>query len=219
MKDFFTPRRGRWPAGREHLHWHALLDPEWTHEHLCEPYSELTGLDAGLVPVQPRSIHITVLHVARPFASLTEPQLQEMTAAMREECATLPPFDVTIERPQVSGSALVCPIRPGQQMRALWQCAADISRSVLGDDVAILPSRDYYPHVSLGYATREVESGPFKVWLSDCAHEPVRVTITGVTAVAQQHDEREITWRALCWVPLIGGMTRHIPLTEIDGVV
>ncbi len=70
MEDFFATIADRWPAGRDDYHWHVLPGSELLRDRISRPYSEIIR-QAGLVPVRPAYLHITIQHLA-PVGEVTE---------------------------------------------------------------------------------------------------------------------------------------------------
>lgn len=203
MEDFFATLLHRWPEGRQHYHWHVLWDTELMRERLFEPYQALTHDRDGLGPVPPQWMHMTIQHFA-PVDELDNDDLKEITRLVRNGCQDIGPFEVVIDQPQTWQYGLVCPIRPGEAVRRLWRLVVQAGRQVTGERFEIRPE-PFYPHLTLAYPHGHVDHRPLRVWLSDCDIEPVRLPVTALSLVAQQHNRREITWRPLDEIPLNGG--------------
>lgn len=200
MEDFFAGVQARWPAGREHLHWHILPDPDmfaW----LARPYTDLTH-SRGLAPVKPRWSHITIAHLVAPADKISGGQVTEMTRQVREHCARLPPFAVTVDRAQVWPAGIVCPVRPGKPLRRLHKITAGAATAA-GGGVRVLPEV-YAPHMSLAYSTGKAPNGPARAWLADCNSSGACLPVTALSLVRQKHDGRQITWRLVEQITLGG---------------
>ncbi|MEU1813540.1 2'-5' RNA ligase family protein [Micromonospora aurantiaca (nom. illeg.)] len=201
MDSFFDRVTHRWPAGRRDYHWHILPPLQQARAALFEPYRELTHRE-GLIPVEPAWYHVTVLHSA-PVQQVTDGELEQIVAGVRQRCAAEAPFDLTVDRPAVGSVAVECAARPGAPARRLWQATVEASTAVIGDRVPVLPAV-YYPHMSLAYATDHVDHRPMKVWLSDHDIAPVTILVEHISLVAQSHNGRRITWHHILDVPLGG---------------
>jgi len=201
MEDFFAQIEGRWPAGREDLHWHVLPDPVVVRDRLAAQYQQLTHRP-GLVPVRPRWAHITIQHYA-PAAAISDVDLAAVVALVGERCARIGPFAVTVGRAEAWDGGIVCPLRPSTPLRSLWQITTGAARTVTGEEFGVTPA-DFYPHLTLAYATASVDAGPLRAWLGADDAREVALAVTGLALVAQRHDHREITWRLVDQIPLTG---------------
>ncbi|SOD67088.1 2'-5' RNA ligase superfamily protein [Streptomyces zhaozhouensis] len=205
VADFFgeiETRHHAWPAGRADLHWHLLFDPATTEQHLVEPYRAITH-HPGLAPVPARWLHLTVLH-AGPVANYQPDELAHVTKLVADECASLKPFDLLIDRPSVGRVAIECAARPGAPARRLWELTSNVDAAVTGGRNPLIPNT-YYPHLSLAYGT----AGPhratrttLKAILSDLPGGPVTLRATHLSLVAQSHDRHHITWTPITNIPL-----------------
>ncbi|MEY9938674.1 2'-5' RNA ligase family protein [Streptacidiphilus sp. MAP5-3] len=199
MDSFFNTVTHRWPEGREDYHWH-ILPPAGIRNALFESYKNLT-LRENLAPVQPEWYHVTLLH-SGPVSEITDDEIAAITEQVRKQCATIAPFDLTLDRPSVGTVALECAGRPGEPARRLWEITAKATAAVTGERFPLIPPV-YYPHASIAYATGPVpDRRDMKAWLSDCPTQPVTFTAENISLVAQSHDGREITWRHVASVPL-----------------
>lgn len=203
MDDFFAGIADRWPAEEEHLHWLVLPDPEVVAERLAMPCRKL-AYGPGLAPVPPGWSHITVGHLVGDAAGVTAAEVTKLTEHVRERCESVAPFAVTAGRPEAWAGGIVCPLRPGQPMRHLWQLTSAAAREATGGRLPYLPEI-YDPHMSLAYSTAAVPDSPARAWLSDHDISEVPFPVTHLSLVAQRHDRREITWRLIDQVPLTGG--------------
>lgn len=118
MDDFFATIDDRWPAGRQDLHWHVLPGTELMRDRISRQYSELIDRP-GLAPVRPEFMHVTVQHLA-PVDEITEQELIQIVTKVRQSCAVIAPFASMIGRAQAWEHGVVCPLRPGYLLTALW---------------------------------------------------------------------------------------------------
>jgi 2'-5' RNA ligase len=208
MDNFFHRVRTRswpWPDDREDWHWHILPPDEAAR--LVEGYTSLTTHE-GLHQVAPQWLHISLLHSA-PVEEVSQSEVDAIIDKVREECAKIKPFELTIGRPSVGTVAIECPAWPGPAPRRLWEIVADASRGVFGDRYPTMPAPGkHYPHASLAYAGEEAakaDRGDLKVKLSDAGDAGnVTFTVEKISLVAQKHDGKFITWRHTVDVPLGG---------------
>lgn len=202
MDDFFATVEHRWPPRRPDYHWHVLFDSALTRAAWFEPYRDLTHAHANLAPVAPEWYHLTLLHSA-PVEELSDQAISDITDLVRQRCAAIRPFEITIDRPNIGTVAIECPGRQGAATHQLWETVAAATKQVTGDRFATLPEPGrYYPHTSLAYATGNLDHRPLKVWMSDSDLEPVTFPVPRIHLVAQQHDRRHITWEHVLEIPL-----------------
>jgi 2'-5' RNA ligase len=201
MEDFFAGVADRWPPGQEDYHWHVLPGPAAARECLSRQYRELTHRP-GLAPVADRWMHITVQHFA-PVTRISAGEMEQITDLVQERCAGIAPFAVTAGRAEAWNTGVVCPLRPGASLRHLWHVTTSAAGEVTAGTQEIR-SRVYYPHLTLAYALDHVDHGPMRAWISDSTAVEVALPVIRLALVAQQHDRREITWRLVDEVPLIG---------------
>ncbi|TQF01988.1 2'-5' RNA ligase family protein [Kitasatospora acidiphila] len=201
MESFFDRVRHRWPAGREDLHVHILPPPEISAV-LFEHYRDLTHRDP-LVPVGPEWLHVTLLH-SGPMAEWHPGEVEALVDQLGTRLADAEPVTLTLHRPNVGAVALECSCTPGEPTRQLWRACAEEISSVTGNRFPLIPTV-HYPHASIAYSTGKLaERAELKAWLSDHHTDPLTFIAHRVAVVAQQHDEREITWRLLAELPLGG---------------
>jgi 2'-5' RNA ligase len=202
VEDFFATIAGRWPAGREDYHWHVLPGTELARERLARPYAELTG-QAGLAPVRPEYMHITVQHIG-PVQDVTVDELAEIVGRVRAGCSGVASFAVTAGRAEAWETSIVCPLRPGYLLGTLWHLVTSVSRAVTGTRLAVSPAV-YHPHLALAYGIAHADQAALRAWLADCDAAEAALPVTRLTLVAQEHDGREITFRVVDEIPLTGG--------------
>ncbi|MEV7683199.1 2'-5' RNA ligase family protein [Streptomyces sp. NPDC088341] len=207
MEDFFARVEARahaWPPGRRDLHWLVVPDEALAREYLYEPYRILAG-QPGLYPVQPRWMHITVLH-AGPQDSASPAEIDQLVTEVTKRAADIAPYELTLSRPDIGNAVIESKGHPGAPHRALWEMTWQAQRKVVGDRWPRIPAASY-PHLTHAYAGAEghlADRGMLKVLLSDLPGGPVRVPVTALTLVAEWHDRREIVWDVLAEVPLAG---------------
>jgi hypothetical protein len=148
MEDFFAQIEGRWPAGREDLHWHVLPDPVVVRDRLAAQYQQLTHRP-GLVPVRPRWAHITIQHYA-PAAAISDVELAAVVALVGERCARIGPFAVTVGRAEAwyGGGRRGGGGRGGCWRGGQWACSATADRTRPSHSTAAEPVRHIRRHTA-----------------------------------------------------------------------
>jgi 2'-5' RNA ligase len=204
MEDFFAEVANRWPPGREDYHWHVLPGTELARNHLGRPYRELTAWP-GLIPVRPEHMHVTVQNLA-PVAEITSVEVEAITTLVAARCAHIAPFAVTASLAQAWETSIVCPLRPGYLLSALWHVTTSAATEITAGRLVVHPAV-YHPHLTLAYATARIDTEPMRAWLTDCDAAEVALPVTRLVLVAQRHDGREITFRLLREIPFADAMT------------
>jgi 2'-5' RNA ligase len=201
MEDFFASVTGRWPAGREDYCWHVLPGPGELPGRLAAQYRELMRWP-GLAAVEGEWMHVTVQHLA-PAAQVRGADLGKMIRLVRGRCGGIAPFPVTVGRPEVWETSVVCPVRPAYLLRFLRQIITDVGREVTVGRMGF-HEPSYCPHLTLAYAVTHVEQEPVRAWIADCEAAEDTLPVTRLVLVAQRHDGHEITWRVIDEVALTG---------------
>jgi 2'-5' RNA ligase len=201
VEDFFATTADRWPAGRDDYHWHVLPGSELLRDRISRPYSEIIR-QAGLVPVRPAYLHITIQHLA-PVGEVTQRELRQIVGVVRDRCTGFAVFAVTAGRAEAWEYGIVCPIRPGYLLASLWQLTTSATTEVAGGRFEVSPAV-FHPHLSLAYATAHVDQAVIRAQLADCDAPEIALPVTRLALVSQRHDSREITFRVLDEIPLAG---------------
>lgn len=201
MDDFFGTIEEHWPAGREHYHWHVLPGGELLRDRIVRPYLQLIE-QPGLIPTPLSFLHITIQHLA-PVSEITSSELDQVVGLVRERCAGMATFAVIAARAEAWEHGIVCPVRPGFLLTELWRITTRAYKEATHGRFPVRPAV-FYPHLSLAYAVRHVETAPVRAWLADCDAPEVPVPVTKLVLVAQQHNRREITFRVVDEVQLAG---------------
>ncbi|ATM24693.1 hypothetical protein SMD44_p10194 (plasmid) [Streptomyces alboflavus] len=206
MADFFhgvTTRTNSWPPGRRDLHWHLIPDAATVRTHLSGPYSSIIHRP-GLGPVAPQWAHVTVLH-SGPVEEFLPGEVEAVTERVRRCLVSMPPIELTFDRPSVGGVAVECAGRPGAAARRLWEVTAAATAAVVGDRFPLIPAQ-FYPHLSLAYGTggAVADRREMKALLSDRPGEPLTMRFDQLSRVEQWHDMRSIRWSNRLDLPLAG---------------
>lgn len=128
-------------------------------------------------------------------------KIAKATGLVRDRCTVLAPIELTVRRPEIWRNGVVCPVSPGQPLRRLWEITTAAGREVTGGRFEVCPTV-YHPHLALAYAFTYVNDAPLRAWLSDHEFPEVKLAVSELSLVAQQHDGREISWRHIDTVRL-----------------
>nr|KEP24053.1 hypothetical protein DA06_24215 [Georgenia sp. SUBG003] len=200
MQDHFSRTDRR--AGRVDLTWHVLVDDPEVVRALAPWREPLVGF-AHLAPVADGGLHLTVQGVA--FLDTLPPDAAgRVTSSVRERLRDLAPVTVELTAPEVVRDSVVVGVRDDsglQELRTAVRAGiADAGLDVHGDD-------DWWPHVSLAYATAEGSGEPVREALSAVAgghaEAPV-LTVRKVSLLAQRMEPPAYLWDVLDAADLAG---------------
>lgn len=154
--DAMTP----WARNDGSLHVYALPEEEVA-DRLEGLSVRLDDLDS--LPRMPRAwLHATVARLAQ-FDDLGQAGLSRLCDELGSEVERVPAFEVRLGAPEVTGTAVTC---TGEATRA-WASlvgAVAAAASRFSDDP--LPPAPHAPHVSLGYATGQVDDDEVRARLA-----------------------------------------------------
>lgn len=201
--DFFDQIERRahpWPAGRADLHWH-LLPPVDVAEQLAAVYRAAVDRP-GMARVDPEWMHITVQH-GGPMDDYRDGEIDAVVHEVAARAADMAPVEIVLDRPALGAVALECAGRPGAVTRPVWEMVTAAHAAVTGGRFPVMPAV-HYPHATIAYVAgpQVLDRAAVKAIVSDVPGEPVTVRLDRLTAVAQWHDRRHITWRPVAEVPL-----------------
>jgi 2'-5' RNA ligase len=120
----------------------------------------LPGADppAGVASVPPAWVHVTIQHVA-PVDAVIGEEIAKIIGVVRDGCAQVAPFELTVGQPEVWGTGIVCPIWPGALARRLWDITAAAARQMTGGRFGTRPAA-FRPHLALAYCFASISDGP-----------------------------------------------------------
>lgn len=160
MRSFFesmTP----WPRNDGALHVYALPD-DAVADRLEELSTRLDGV-AGL-PRMPRTwLHLTVRQLSQ-FDDLGQAELTRLCDELGLALSGLARFELTMGAPTAHETTVNCEVEPSQPWDALVGAVRSAATSFAGDPLHPDP---YGPHVTLAYATGEVDDREVRERLAD----------------------------------------------------
>lgn len=150
MRSFFdsmTP----WERNDGSLHLYVVPD-ESLGDTLEELQSRLEGIPA--LPTMPRPwLHFTVNRLAQ-FDDLGQRELSRLADALTAELESVGAFELELGAPQVHDQAVEVVADPVPGWEALVEA---VRRAALGTFGGTLPDAPYAPHLTLAYATGDVD--------------------------------------------------------------
>ncbi len=199
MRDHWWWRPG-WHVGRRAYTFHITFDDDTAVSGIADlrrlaseyqrALSTLPGLD--LVPL--RWLHLTMQNVG--FTDeVSEADARAVLAAARDRCSELPPFGLTLGRPEVRGEAVALrpfPAEPVCQLRdAVWAAIRSV-RGVVPE--APEHAHGFDPHVSIAYSNRDAPSEPVADAIERVVPDAAAVTVRAAKLIVLDRDERVYRW-------------------------
>jgi len=200
MADHWWWRPG-WRHGRRMYYWHVTFPEAPEVQALAaaarERLAALPGMD--LVPAQ--WLHLTTQAIG--FTDeVGDGDLAAIAGAARRRLARVAPPQVVIGPARVITEGIVCDARPAGSLTP----ARDALRGAIGDvrGPARVPGRsEWWPHVSLGYASAAGPAGPFEAALAGFTGVAPH-TVSSIQLVRLGRDHHLWEWDVCATVPLGG---------------
>ena len=198
-----------WPAGQTRLHVYVLPDLRVDGDlaNLVAGCRSVTAAYPFVSPVDDRWLHATVQMITgRPADAVDDPTRDRLAACLRAELADLPPFTMTAGSPIAGLGGVLLDLdqdRPGEAFHELYTRTRHAIATVLGPDAI-----DYVtlpPHVSVGYAKDDGESGEVQSRLRRTvrpSHARMSVREVHLVDVVQDTTRCEYRWTPVASVPL-----------------
>ena len=200
MADHWWWRPG-WRPGRRQYTWHVTFAEAPAVRALAAAVRErLAGLP-GMDLVPGEWLHLTTQAIG--FTDeVSAGELAAIADAVRGRLARVPPPEVTIGPAQVQIEGISCDARPAESLDPLRDAIRTAIGGVRGP--ALVPEqRDWWPHVSLGYASAAGPAEPFAAAL-DGFTEVAPHTVSAIQLIRLGRDHRLWEWEVCATVPLGG---------------
>jgi 2'-5' RNA ligase len=195
--------RPEWGEDRPCLLWYLTFeDQPSVLEHAEQLESSLrTGTNLDVVP--PKWLHLTVDDVAYTD-EVSSTQVESLVQATRETVSDclLPPLE--LGPVSAMSSAVVLPARPRSPLLRLRERVQAATASVLGRDKPPL-TRDFWPHVSLGYVNDECAQRSVMEPLDPADPDVVQASVSRLTLAAVTRRRRHYQWTTRAVLPLPHG--------------
>jgi hypothetical protein len=158
MKSFFEAMT--WPRSRGRLHVYAFGNAPVVA--MADAYHQALGERgaAGLRRQPAEFLHVTIEQIQRYEDDLTDDQLQDLSAALAKQVAAVPAFDLTVGPAWMAQSAIGLDAVPDEPWRQLRRAVRDAAVRALGDDAVKPMDSPGAPHLTISYATEEVDVEP-----------------------------------------------------------
>lgn len=137
----------------------------------------------GLPPMPLPYLHLTLQKLAHFDDELTQPQLSRLGISLSEVLGAVPAFDVDLAAPRVADTSITCEGASSPAWNDLVTAVRAGVVAALGDEPA-LPAPPHGPHLTLSYATAEVDDAVVEARLDGVAvPQTVRVDTVHLVSV------------------------------------
>jgi hypothetical protein len=200
MADHWWWRPG-WRPGRRMYYWHVTFPrAPGVQAFAATARRRLAGLP-GMDLVPGRWLHMTT-QVIGFTDEVSDGDLAAITEAAQSRLARVAPPTVTIGPAYLVSEGVVCDAGPADALRPLRQAVRGAIGDVWGD--ARVPGRDeWWPHVSLGYASAAGPAGPFEAAL-DGFTDVASHTVAAIALLRLGRDHHLWEWDLCATLPLGG---------------
>jgi len=201
VRDHWWWRPG-WRPGRRMYAWHVTFGDQPAVRDLAARAGTLLRDVPCLDLIPEQWLHLTTQDVG--FSDeVSAGDLAAITAVARVRLAALSPAAVTVGPPRVLDEGIGCDVHPV----AALSPARDAIRSAI-DDVwgpARVPGQaDWWPHVSLAYASADGPSAPAEAALAGFG-AAAALTVTEIQLIVLGRDEHVYQWETRATVRLAAG--------------
>jgi len=205
---------------REHWVWR----PEWTPDRTCLywyltfPEDEITGAVGDSVTravrtaswldaVPPQWCHVTVADVG--FTDELDPaDVERVTAAVADAVAGEDRLPLTLGPVQTFSSAVVVTAGPLDRLRRVRSRVRRATSVALGPRHRDVHRNLFWPHLSLGYVGRAVDTPTARRFLRGLPPVDARVDVGALTLAAVTRRDRHYQWQVQAQVDLLGDADR-----------
>jgi hypothetical protein len=200
MADHWWWRPG-WRRGRRMYYWHVTFSQAPEVQALAAAARQrLAGLP-GMDLVPGRWLHLTMQAIG--FTDeVSDGDLAAITAAARRRLALVAPPTVTVGPAYLVSEGVVCDAGPTDALRPPRDALRGAIAEVWGLD-RVPGKPQWWPHVSLGYASAAGPAGPFEAAL-DGFTDVAPHTVAAITLLRLGRDEHQWEWEVGATMPLGG---------------
>lgn len=191
MKSFFDSMT--WPRSAGRLHVYAFANPAVAR--MADAYHEV--IDRPGLPRQPDEfLHVTIEQIQRYADDLPAEQIAALVAALAKHIAAVPAFDLTIGPALLTYSAVGFDAVPDEPWAQLRQAVRTAAVETFGDDGVKPMHGPGAPHITLAYATREVEFDSLTLLKVRAGRATLPVNEVHLVAVTQNPATGVYSWPA-----------------------
>jgi 2'-5' RNA ligase len=200
MRDHWWWRPG-WRVGRSFYAWHITFTDQPAAAQLVADYAPVLAQLPQLEPVPLEWLHLTMQGIG--FTDeVDRAEVDRIVDAAHKRCAELEPFAVTIGPARVDPETIQMPVRPAESVGAVRQAIRSAIGDVWGAENVPEPAGGYRPHVSLGYSNSSGPAEPIAEALERHGERIAEVTVSAVSLIDLNRDQRAYEWTETASVPL-----------------
>ncbi|MEU7229957.1 2'-5' RNA ligase family protein [Streptomyces chrestomyceticus] len=197
MADHWWWRPG-WQPGTRFLTFHFTFQNAPEVHRLAAAYRTALADVAGLDLVPDRWLHLTTQGLG--FAdTVPDDEVRAVLAAAATRLAALPPFDLTLHRPETTPEAIRWEATPTDPPAAVRTALRDAIRTVRG---TVDEPDGFTPHISIAYSNTTGPAGPVQAALDTVDASPATTHIDHVDLVRLNRDRHMYEWDAHTPLPL-----------------
>jgi 2'-5' RNA ligase len=195
--------RPEWTPDRTCLYWYLTFPGDEitsaVGERALEEIRRTTWLDA----IPPRWCHVTLTDIG--FADELEvAEVRRVRDAVARSVSGQHRLPLMLGPAQAFRSALVLAAGPLATLRGLRSAVRRATSDVLGDRHADVHGPLFWPHVSLGYVNRSVDTATVEGLLESLPDVDARVDVDALTLAAVTRRDRHYQWEVRAQVQLAG---------------
>jgi 2'-5' RNA ligase len=205
--------RPGWHIGQRGYTWHLTFAGEHCLARLVRQYHQALAEAPQVDPVPVQWLHLTMQNVGF-VDNITPAELEQITAAAREQLADVPPFTMTFHRPVLLPEAVALVPDPAEPVHQLRGAIRRAIAKVWGAGRVSDPDDGYRAHLSVGYINADGPAESLLRLLRNTATAPASVTVRAASLIALNRDQKVYRWRAVEHVPLGGRQTADTQLLD-----
>lgn len=192
--------RPEWQPGRSCLYWYLTFGDELT-ALLGPGRVETVRRTDWLDSVPPDWLHVTLCDVG--FADeLAASDVRRVVEAGRRCVAGTVPLRVTLGPAEGMEDAVALPVEPLEPLRRLHRQLRSATRRAAGRRPCLADRDPFCPHLSLGYANRQVPAETAATVLGRLGHAAGELVVDRLVLASVTRDRRYYEWTVVAELPL-----------------
>ncbi|MFE3770815.1 2'-5' RNA ligase family protein [Streptomyces sp. NPDC059122] len=198
MADHWWWRPG-WGPGARFLTFHFTFQRSGRLHRLAADYRRALADVEGLDLVPDESLHLTTQGL--DFVDrVPKDDLSAILAAARQRLASVPAFDLVVERPEITPEAIrweASPSGPPAAVRTALRAAIGTSWDTVPE-----PADGFRPHITIAYSNADGPAAPVRAALDTVKAAPATVRVDQVELIVLHRDRKMYEWEAHTRLPL-----------------
>lgn len=193
--------RPGWGPGSRFFTFHFTFQQARSLHRLADEYRRALAGVGGLDLVPDECLHLTTQgldHADR----VPDDDLRAILAAARHRLASIPSFDLTVHRPEITSEAIRWEAAPSGPPADVRTALRDAIGSVW--DTVPEPADGFGPHITIAYSSADGPAEPVRAALDTVQAEPVTMHVDRVELIVLHRDRRMYEWDTHTQLPLGG---------------